>query len=145
VRTFPCRYALFAVALALDAVFCAAPAPAAVDIAIGDQRVVQNQPLSDCTTRAQNALRTLLQAPSQAGAGTELMAEAPVEPPATPPRAASIHCFPLDGTGYIVTFECAVEIPPNPTPASDLCAKLVAAFDASQSAYRVSGAAGNAR
>jgi hypothetical protein len=135
VRTFPYRCALFAVALALDAVVCAAPAPAAIDIAIGDQRVVQNQPLSDCTTRAQNALRTLLQTPSQAGAGTELMAEAPVEAPATPPRAASIHCFPLDGSGYIVTFECAVEIPPNPTPASDLCAKLVAAFDASQSAY----------
>ena len=143
-RTFPYRSGLFAVALALDIVFCVAPAPAAIDLAIGDQRIVQNQPLSDCTTRAENALRTLLQAPSVAGGGSELMALAPVQAPATPPRAASIHCFPLD-KGYLVTFECAVEIPPNPTPASDLCTKLVAAFDASQSANAGSTAAEGSR
>ncbi|MBV8148564.1 MAG: hypothetical protein JO092_05710 [Candidatus Eremiobacteraeota bacterium] len=139
-RTFPYRSGLFAVALALDVVLCAAPAPAAIDMAIGDQRVVTTQPISDCTTRAENALRTLLQAPSTGGGGTEFMALAPVQAPATPPRAASIHCFPLD-KGYLVTFECAVEIPPNPTPASDLCTKLVAAFDASQSADTGSNAA----
>jgi hypothetical protein len=133
VKSFPYRPGLFAVALALDVVFCAAPAPAAIDMAIGDRRVVQNQPLSDCTTRAENALRTLLQTPSEGGGGTELMALAPVEAPATPPRAASIHCFPLNN-GYLVTFECAVEIPPNPTSASDFCAKVVAAFDAGKSA-----------
>jgi hypothetical protein len=144
VRTFPYRPVLFAVALALDIAFCAAPAPAAIDVAIGDQRVVQNQPVSDCETRAENALRTLLQTPSEGGGGTEFMALAPVQPPATPPTAGAIHCFPLD-KGYLVTFECAVEIPPSATSASDFCTKLEAAFDASQSADTDSAAAGSAR
>ena len=131
---FGYRLGLFAVALAIDCVFTAMPAPAAIDMAIGDSRVVANQPLSDCNTRAQNALRSVLQAPSEAGQGTgEWAAYAPVQAPATPPAAASIHCFPLGG-GYLVTFECAVELPPNPTPASDLCTKLVAAFDATAAA-----------
>lgn len=128
------RLGLLAVAVALDVIICTAPAPAAIDIAIGDQRVVQNQPVSDCNTRAQAALQKTLQAPFEAGHGTgEWLAYTPVEAPATPPAAASIHCF-LLGNGYLVTFECAVELPPNPTPASDLCTKLEAAFDSSQAA-----------
>jgi hypothetical protein len=133
VRTFSYRPALFAVALALSLAVCVGRATAAIDVAIGDQRVVQTSPLSDCTARAQHALQTLLQAPSVGGGGTEFMALAPVTPPATPPTAASIHCFPLD-KGYLVTFECAVEIPPSTTSASDFCTKVEAAFDASQSA-----------
>jgi hypothetical protein len=144
VRTFSYRPALFAVALALNVAVCAAPAPAAIDIATGDQRVVQNQPLSDCTARAQHALQTLLQAPSIGGGGTEFMALAPVTPPATPPTAGAIHCFPLD-KGYLVTFECAVEIPPSATSAADFCTKLVAAFDASQSAWTTGGTGEDAR
>ena len=128
------RLAAFLAAAAIDFAVCAAPAPAALDVVVGDSRVVQNQPLTDCNTRAQSALTAVLQRPIEAGDGTgEWGALTKVEAPATPPEAGSIHCFPI-GNGYLVTFECAVEIPPATQSAADLCTKLSAAFDAKQAA-----------
>lgn len=128
------RLSFVAAALVVDIAVSMAPAPAAIDMSMGESRVVNNASITDCNTRAQAALSKVLQSPSQAGSGTgEWMALTPVTPPATPPEAASIHCFPI-GTGYLVTFECAVEIPPSSMSANDLCAKVTAAFDSQQAA-----------
>jgi hypothetical protein len=136
---------VFGIGLALSIVVSAAPAPAALDMALGDRRTVANTPLSDCNTRAQAALTATLQRPDEIGEGTgEWRAYTKVEKPATPPEAASIHCFPVDN-GYYVTFECFVEIPPSTTSAADLCTKIMGAFDAKQSARVGTSAAGGAR
>lgn len=114
-------------------------------MSIGDRRTVQNQPVSDCNTRAQAALTTTLQRPDEIGDGTgEWRAYTKVEAPATPPEAVSIHCFPIDN-GYYVTFECAVEIPPSTMSAADLCTKVMAAFDAKQAAQSGNAQSGGAR
>jgi len=122
------------------AVLCTTAAPAALDMAIGTKRTVANQSNDDCNARAQSALTAVIARPDEINPG-EWRAIATVTPPATPPQAASIHCFP-DGNGYFATFECAVEIPPSPTSAADLCTKLGAAFDAKQSAYGANASVG---
>jgi hypothetical protein len=127
------RLALFTVAFGAFAALCTTAAPAAIDMAMGDKKTVTGQTDSDCNARAQSALTSLLQRPDEINPG-EWRAYAHVEAPATPPQAASIHCYPIDN-GYFVTFECAVEIPPSQMSAADLCTKLGAAFDAKQSAY----------
>lgn len=134
------RLAFFTVAFAALAVLCTTAAPAALDLAIGDKKTVSNQSNDDCNARAESALTTVISRPDQINPG-EWRAIATVQPPATPPQAASIHCYP-DGNGYFATFECAVEIPPSQLSATDLCAKLGAAFDSKQSAYGTSPSAG---
>jgi hypothetical protein len=134
------RLALFSVAFGAFAALSTVAAPAALDIATGDKKTVANQSDADCNARAQSALTTVLQRPDEINPG-EWRALTSVEPPATPPQAASIHCFPIND-GYFVTFECAVEIPPSQMSAADLCAKLSSAFDAKQSADSASGAGG---
>ena len=139
-RTPRYRLAFFTVAFGALAVLCTTAAPAAIDIAIGDKKTVTNQTDSDCNARAQSALTTVLQRPDEINPG-EWRAYAAVTAPATPPQAASIHCYPLNN-GYFATFECAVEIPPSQMSAADLCTKLGAAFDAKQSAYGSNASAG---
>lgn len=134
------RLAFFTVAFGALAVLSTTAAPAALDLAIGDKKTVSNQSDSDCNARAQSALTAVISRPDQINPG-EWRAIATVVPPATPPQAASIHCFP-DGSGYFATIECAVEIPPSKMSAADLCAKLSAAFDGKQSAYGANASAG---
>lgn len=134
------RLAFFTVAFGALAVLCTTAAPAALDMAIGDKKTVSNQSDSDCNARAQSALTAVLARPDEINPG-EWRAIAQVQAPATPPQAASIHCFPTDN-GYFATFECAVEIPPSSTSAADLCAKLGAAFDAKTSAFESTSAGG---
>jgi len=134
------RLAFFTVAFGAFATLCTAAAPAALDMAIGDKKTVSNQSDSDCNARAQSALTTVIARPDEINPG-EWRAIATVQPPATPPQAASIHCFP-SGNGYFATFECAVEIPPSAMSAADLCSKLGAAFDAKQSASTSATAGG---
>jgi hypothetical protein len=134
------RLALFTVAFGAFAVLCTTAAPAALDMAIGDTKTVPNQTDSDCNTRAQSALTSVIARPDEINPG-EWRSIAQVEAPATPPQAASIHCFPTDN-GYFATFECAVEIPPSSMSAADLCTKLGAAFDAKQSADTDASAGG---
>lgn len=132
-RTPRYRLALFTVAFGALAVLCTTAAPAAIDMAIGETKMVSNQTASDCNARAQSALTSVIARPDEINPG-EWRAIAVVQAPATPPQAASIHCFP-NNNGYSATFECAVEIPPSAMSAADLCSKLGAAFDAKQSAY----------
>jgi hypothetical protein len=105
------------------------PAPAALDLAVGGRRVVKNQPVSTCNAAAKTALNAVLQDASEIGTGDtgEWRAYAPADSTGHPSAAAAVHCYPLDD-GFVVTFTCAVEVPPSTDTASALCSKLATAF-----------------
>jgi hypothetical protein len=133
-KTSHYRVALFAVALALGFALVSAAAPAALEMVVGARTVVQNEPLSDCTSKAKNALNTVLQNAFEAGDGTgQWLAYGPLDSAGHASATAAIHCYPVD-TGYVVTFTCAAEVPPNPDTATGLCAKLTGAFGAGKTA-----------
>lgn len=122
------RLGLFAVALALEVVLSTTAAPAAVDLYDGARRVVQNESVSQCSAKAKSALTSVLQSAFEAGDRTgEWLGYGPNDGTGHSSYAAAIHCYPLD-SGYVVTFTCAVGLPPSPYTASDLCAKVAAAF-----------------
>lgn len=122
------RIALWIGALLANAALVTAAAPAAVDMTVGTREVVQNHPLSDCSSRAKNALSSVLQNAAEAGVGTgQWLAYGPADASGASTSAAAIHCFPLD-KGYVVTFTCAVQTPPNADTASALCTKITGAF-----------------
>jgi hypothetical protein len=121
---------IFAFAFAL----ANAAAPAALDVFVGARNVVANEPISACSSQARNALNAVLQNAFEAGQGTgQWLAYGPADSSGHSSATAAIHCFPLD-SGYVVTFTCAVDIPPNPDSASALCAKLATAFGAKTAA-----------
>jgi hypothetical protein len=127
-RTSDYRLALFVAAFALAFAASGASAPAALDMYVGARTVVQNEPVADCSTKAKNALNAVLQNAFEAGEGTgQWLAYGPNDYSGHSNATAAIHCYPV-GNGYVVTFTCAVEVPPNPDTASALCAKLTTAF-----------------
>lgn len=129
-KIFGSRAVLFSVALTVNVALVGAIAPAAVDMTAGTRAVVPNKPVSDCSARAKSALNSVLQSAGEAGAGTgQWLAYGPADSSGQASAAAAIHCFPLD-KGYVATFTCAVEVPPNSDTASALCSKLTAAFGA---------------
>lgn len=122
------RYALWIGALIANAALVTAVASASVDMTVGTREVVQNHPLSDCSTRAKSALSSVLQNAAEAGTGTgQWLAYGPADASGGSTSAAAIHCYPLE-RGYVVTFTCAVQTPPNGETASALCTKLTGAF-----------------
>lgn len=122
------RVALFAAGIALNFALLSTAASAAITMVVGPRTVVQNMPVSDCSTRAKSALNTVLVNAFEAGAGTgQWLARGPVDSSGQASSAAAIHCFPVD-KGYVVTFTCIVEVPSNAGTADGLCAKLTAAF-----------------
>jgi hypothetical protein len=128
------RFALCVTAFAFAFGTSGAPAPAALDMYVGARTIVQNEPIGDCSTKAKNALNAVLQNAFEAGEGTgQWLAYGPPDYSGHANATAVIHCFPVDN-GYVVTFTCAVDVPPNPDTASALCAKLVAAFGAGKTA-----------
>jgi hypothetical protein len=128
------RCALFAAALALAFGMSGTPAPAALDMYVGARTVVQNEPIGDCSTKAKDALNAVLQNAFEAGEGTgQWLAYGPPDYSGHANATAAIHCYPVDN-GYVATFTCAVDVPPNPDTASALCAKLAAAFAAGKTA-----------
>jgi hypothetical protein len=133
-KTSSCRVALLTAAFAFAFGTSGAPVPAALDMYVGTRTVVPNEPIGDCSTKAKNALNTVLQNAFEAGEGTgQWLAYGPPDYAGHPNATAVIHCFPVDN-GYVVTFTCAVDVPPNPDTASALCAKLTAAFGAGKTA-----------
>ncbi len=123
---FRCRAAVFGLALSASVALMSTPAFASFDMVVGARSVVQNQPISDCSTRAQNALQSVMNNAIKAGAdGTNWLAFAPNTN--SPSAAAVIQCYPLDN-GYVVTFTCSAEVPPNTVTASGLCNALTNAF-----------------
>lgn len=123
------RVALFGVALAVNAVLASTPAFASFDMAVGSRTVVPNKPVSDCSAKAKTALNSVLQNAFEAGDGTgQWAAYGQLDSSGHASASAAIHCFPVD-KGYVVTFTCAAEVPPNPLTANDLCAKLATEFE----------------
>ena len=103
-------------------------APAALDMAIGDHRVVENQPVTACDAAAKAALTSVVNDATEIGSSSQWVGTAPASGPDGSVATAVIHCIAV-GTGYLVTFTCATQVPPNPDSASALCAKLSSAFE----------------
>jgi len=128
IRTSRYRVTLFAVSLLASFALLSAHASAALDLVLAPAIVVPTKPLSDCFTRAQSALNTVLQNAIKAGddgvnwLGFEKMAGA-----GEPSASAVIHCIPV-GAGYVATFACSAEVPPNSETADALCTKLTASY-----------------
>lgn len=133
ISSFRSRVALVA-AFALAFGLTPVAARAALDMADGSRKVVDNEPRSACNSRAAAALQVVLGGAAQVGEDSgEWEAYGPPGVNVGPAAAAAVHCYPV-GAGYLVTFTCAVELPYNPDPASVLCTKLEAAFDAAKTA-----------
>jgi hypothetical protein len=133
--TFRYRAALFGLALTLGFAFSGAKAPAALEMVLGDRQVVPNAPVSDCSTKAKAALNSVLVNAFEAGDGTgQWLAYGPLDSSGHASATAAIHCYPLAPSGYVATFTCSVQVPPNPDTATALCTKLVAAFGAKAAA-----------
>jgi hypothetical protein len=105
-----------------------ASAPAALVMSTGLRYVVTSAPPTECSAKAKTALNAQLQNAGETSEGTGMwFAYSPTDSDGHASAAATIHCFPV-GSGYVVTFTCAVEQPPNPYAADDLCTRLGASF-----------------
>jgi hypothetical protein len=119
-------------AFAFNIALAPLPASAALDMVIGQPAVVTGKTLDDCTTRAKNALTSVMQSAVEAGTGSgDWVGVTRLEGSVS--ATGVIECHPND-TGYIAGFTCAVQVPPNPDSASALCGKLSAAFNAAPAA-----------
>jgi hypothetical protein len=129
-RTYRSRAAVLAAGFVLAFLSAGANAPASLDVAVGARQVVKNQPISACNASAKNALMTVFQSGAEVGSGDtgEWKALGPADSSGNSFAAAAVHCYPLDGGGYVVTFTCAAQVPPISESASGLCDKLVTAF-----------------
>ena len=127
--TFCNRAAVLAVGFVLAFGSARATAPAALDVFVGARKVVKNQPVSACNAGAKSALNSVLQNALEVGTGDtgEWKALGSSDASGNSFAAAAVHCYPLDD-GYVVTFTCAAQVPPNPDSASALCGKPTAAF-----------------
>jgi len=103
-------------------------APAALDMALGGHKMVENQPVSACDAAAKAALTSAVGDATEIGSSSQWVGAAPATGPDGTVATAVIHCIAVGG-GYLVTFTCATQVPPNPDSASALCAKLSAAFE----------------
>ena len=127
--TFLRRAAAPIAACALVMGLTGAPAPAALDMALGSQRVVKGA-IGACNAKAKQALNSVLQNALEIGTGDtgEWKAYAAPDSSGNSFAAAAIHCYPIDDATYLVTFTCATQTPPSPDTASALCDKVSGAF-----------------
>lgn len=127
-RTIFQRIAMTSAGLTLALTATAAHAPAALDMSLGERRVVTGQSIAACNAAAKAALNGVLNSAIEIGNNTgEWEGLEPASGPDGTTATAAIHCFPL-GSGYVVTFTCSTQVPPNPDSANALCSKLSAAF-----------------
>jgi hypothetical protein len=128
-RTTRNRVAALAVGFALAFGLTGSKAPAALDMFVGARKVIKGGSVSSCNSKAQSALNAVLQNAAEIGTGDtgEWKASGPPDASGNSFAAAAVHCYPLDN-GYLVTFTCAAQVPPNADSASVLCGKIAAAF-----------------
>jgi hypothetical protein len=117
-----------AAALALAFGIAGTPARAALDMVVGARNVVKNEPLSSCDSKASRALISVLGKSAEIGDTHEWEAMGAVDTAGSSFAAAAVHCYPLDGSGYVVTFTCAAQTPPAPETASVICSQLADKF-----------------
>jgi hypothetical protein len=127
-KTFPIRAATFGTTLALMFGLAGSPAPAALDVVVGARNIVKDEPLSTCDSKASHALVSILGKSAEIGDTHEWEAAGAVDTAGNSFAAAAIHCYPLDGTGYVVTFTCAAQTPPAPETADVVCSQLADSF-----------------
>ena len=121
------RGALVISAFALNIGLAASPASAALDMVIAPS-VTATKPLSDCTTRAESALKSAMQTVTEAGTGSGHWVGV-TRMDGSVSATAVVECHPVDA-GYRASFTCAVQVPPNADTASALCSKIATAFNA---------------
>lgn len=122
------QFMVLAVLLALALGLAARPASAALDVVVGARNVVKDEPLSSCDTKASRSLISVLGKAAEVGNLHEWEAMGAVDTAGSSFAAAAIHCYPLDGTGYVVTFTCAAQTPPAPETAAVICQQLASLF-----------------
>jgi hypothetical protein len=127
-RTNCTRLAVLATTLALAFGVSGRPARAALDLYIGPRTVVKNEPVSSCDSKAGRALISVLGKSAEIGDTHEWEAMGAVDTAGSSFAAAAVHCYPLDGSGYVVTFTCAAQSPPAPETASVICSQLADKF-----------------
>jgi hypothetical protein len=127
-RTVCTRLGVLAIALSLAVGMAVKPARAALDVIVGARNVVKDEPLSSCDTKASRALISVLGKSAEVGSTHEWEAMGAVDTAGSSFAAAAVHCYPLDGTGYVVTFTCAAQTPPAPETAAVICQQLATSF-----------------
>lgn len=128
------RAGLCAVALAAGSLLATAPALADLQTVVGARTVVTGEPVATCGVKAKAALDSVLQNAFETDTGSgEWLAYGAPDRSGNDTSAAAIHCYPV-GAGYVVTFTCAAQVPPNPDTAATICTKLVAAFPGAKAA-----------
>ena len=122
------RFAVLTAAFALAFGFAGRPARAALDVNVGARNVVKSGPLGDCDGKASRALVSVLGKSAEIGDTHEWVAQGAVDNAGSSFAAAAVHCYPLDGGGYVVTFTCAAQTPPAPESATVICSQLADKF-----------------
>lgn len=135
-KTLRRRTVLLAAGL-LVAVVPPLEAPAALDMALGTRKVVENQPVSACNQAARSALTSVFGGAQELGSGDtgEWQAYNAGDTANGVTESGAVHCYPV-GSGYVVTFTCAAQVPPSTDTAAAMCSKISAAFDAKTTAMR---------
>lgn len=129
------RAGWFAVALAAGSLSAPVPAIADLQTVVGARTVVTGESVSSCGTKAKAALDSVLQNSFETDTGSgEWLAYGSPDRSGNNTSAAAIHCYPV-GDGYVVTFTCAAQVPPNPDTAATICTKLIAAFPGAKTAF----------
>ena len=123
------RAALVAIGFAIAVGLAGRPAPAALDMVIGDKNVVKNEPLSSCNSKAQSALISVLGKAAEYGETGSWEGYGATDGSGNSFATAAIHCYPLDDVnGYLVTFTCAAQTPPADRKRKRDLHKLATAF-----------------
>lgn len=127
-RTICMRLAVLAATLALAFGVAGRPALAALDMYVGARTVVRNAPVSECDSKASRALISVLGRSAEVSDTHEWEGTGAVDTAGSSFAAAAVHCYPLEGGGYVVTFTCAAQTPPAPEAASVICNQLADNF-----------------
>lgn len=127
-RNLCTRIAVLTATFALAFGIAGRPARAALDFAVGARNEVKNEPLSACDSKASRALISVLGKSAEIGDTHEWEGTGAVDTAGSSFAAAAVHCYPLDGGGYVVTFTCAAQAPPAPEAASVICNQLAENF-----------------
>jgi len=124
-RSLFSRLLVCVAALALATTSTAFADSNSLEMSAGLRHVEASGPIEDCYAKAKTALSATLQNP--ASANGIWLAYGPLDSAGRASAAAVIHCYPV-GTGYVVTFTCSVQSPPNRFSADDLCQRAYASF-----------------
>ena len=90
------RFAVAAAAFVLAVGLAGRPAPAALDMVIGEKNVVKNESLSSCNGKAQSALSSVLGTAAEYGDTGSWEGHGATDASGNSFAVAAIHCYPLE-------------------------------------------------